>query len=1041
MSKPLYLTRLQARQFRSFRDLDIPLEAGAGVLIVQGSNGLGKSSLFHGVEWLLTDKIEHFRKAEHANRVGRYLCRWKKPTSEPASMSMTFSDGQSLTRSLAKRTSRRSELSGVENVADYLKRPDWVPQIRDLSQYLLLTHVLAQTSLSRFAHRDAGERFNILHDAARSEVEDLIARNLHGVGTTSPARAFTKVQNKLLDEIKTLAQALDLEARAWDESQISGAIDDDAAASLARRINDLLHQAGGARPGAARAVPAGETDPVALAVAVDQIGVALRRGATQLTEARRLRAVYAETGETLAAAKSALTAAGVQVDAFPGEEIRAQTIRAALTPRLQSAEGALAETAQQSARINDLKALVGRRPELAAQHSVAQDSVSDWNKRHKAAVWANRVAERRSGRVNGLDQELIALSVQGQAAERDLAAIRGALDTRVQLDRAMIELKLLETAGPDWETGVDRVQREIDVANAEIARLTPIVASLREAADAISAAVVAIVSHLPGDACACPVCDTTFRTPVEFRDRAQGAAARLAPELKRQQAALDSVLQRRADYLSDLIGRTAVYEAVMGAREVLETLEADWSLKLGGLTRLTAEDQSVHRLEQLAKEIETDLAALRPRTDLVRGRLAILTHDQVVNYTVAAAEAARGRDAALSGLYAAERALTDLERDMATADADIGRLAEALFGLRDIDDDAIARECDAAAVAATSAREHLDRVRQEIDAADFQLSQLMTRRAALEAERSLLAGRVQEVESERAVLSAQWAELQDLGPIDEPAGLTLSRSEMDHAQAQAAFDEAEIQLEALRTGRLAWSRQKGHAEALSQLRALVEAAVNAPRDDVRASAEIVLAKKRARRDTVIQAKGLAASASDSIASTLDAFNAENIRPLGRLMTRINQAILADPRIGIALNVKARKIHQASLKEGELPQDLGDIDPLLVHSEGQMAALAVSLLCAASLTFPWSRWKALVLDDPLQHNDAIHASAFADFIGNLVKAEDYQVLLSTHELAQAEFLERKFKSRGIPCTTVHLTGMGNHGVTGVIRGPEHLQATG
>lgn len=156
---------------------------------------------------------------------------------------------------------------------------------------------------------------------------------------------------------------------------------------------------------------------------------------------------------------------------------------------------------------------------------------------------------------------------------------------------------------------------------------------------------------------------------------------------------------------------------------------------------------------------------------------------------------------------------------------------------------------------------------------------------------------------------------------------------------------------------------------------------------------------------------------------VEEFNAEYIEPLGRLTKQINQAILCDPRIGIDFHVKKKKIEQSASRAGELPADLGPIDPILVHSEGQMAALAVSMLCAASLTYPWSRWRALVLDDPLQHNDAIHASAFADLIGNLVTARQYQILLSTHDLAQAEFLQRKFDARRIPCAVLNLLGRG------------------
>jgi exonuclease SbcC len=95
----------------------------------------------------------------------------------------------------------------------------------------------------------------------------------------------------------------------------------------------------------------------------------------------------------------------------------------------------------------------------------------------------------------------------------------------------------------------------------------------------------------------------------------------------------------------------------------------------------------------------------------------------------------------------------------------------------------------------------------------------------------------------------------------------------------------------------------------------------------------------------------------------------------------------------------------------------------------MAALGVSMLAAASLTYPWSRWRSLILDDPLQHNDAIHASAFADLMGNIVRYHRYQLLLSTHDVAQAEFLRRKFESRRIPCSLLNLLGLGGKGSNG------------
>ena len=39
----------------------------------------------------------------------------------------------------------------------------------------------------------------------------------------------------------------------------------------------------------------------------------------------------------------------------------------------------------------------------------------------------------------------------------------------------------------------------------------------------------------------------------------------------------------------------------------------------------------------------------------------------------------------------------------------------------------------------------------------------------------------------------------------------------------------------------------------------------------------------------------------------------------------------------------------------------DLPPQIVLSEGQLAANGFSILCAASTAYPWSRWRALLLD--------------------------------------------------------------------------------
>jgi ABC-type nitrate/sulfonate/bicarbonate transport system ATPase subunit len=69
----------------------------------------------------------------------------------------------------------------------------------------------------------------------------------------------------------------------------------------------------------------------------------------------------------------------------------------------------------------------------------------------------------------------------------------------------------------------------------------------------------------------------------------------------------------------------------------------------------------------------------------------------------------------------------------------------------------------------------------------------------------------------------------------------------------------------------------------------------------------------------------------------------------------------------------------------------------------------------------------LLDDPLHHNDIIHAAAFVDLMRNLVERKGHQLLMSSHERNEAEFISRKFDPAGIPCSVLELTAPSRTGV--------------
>ena len=212
----VYLNRIRLEQYRTFKTLDIGLPDGPGVLVVHGSNGIGKSSMFDGLEWALTDKIDHFRDADGVKKVGSYLCRWRQGAPGPTSVTLDFSGGNSVSRTLSSSRATKSTVAGtIPNITEFLRDDGWDRDISELSSYLLLTHFLGQSTKSRLTNREPGERFDILKEAAQSKQVEEIAKALHGKGNTKASRAFTDRIDDLNKEVTALRNLLETESSLW----------------------------------------------------------------------------------------------------------------------------------------------------------------------------------------------------------------------------------------------------------------------------------------------------------------------------------------------------------------------------------------------------------------------------------------------------------------------------------------------------------------------------------------------------------------------------------------------------------------------------------------------------------------------------------------------------------------------------------------------------------------------------------------------------------------------------------------------------------
>lgn len=1034
MSDSVYLTNIRLSQFRSFAKLDIDLPAEPSVLIVHGSNGLGKSSLFNALEWTLTDKIDHFRDVNGAKKAGKYLCRWRDGADETRA-SMTFCDGSSIERMLSSADAAQSTQGGnIRDIGAFLKAPAWSQTIQSLQHYLLLTHFLGQSTLSRLTHRTAAERFDVLKEAAQSREIEQIAVALHGKGNTTTLKAFTRRIEQLEREVARLEELLAQEAELWEGGLATGALDPSSAATFDRTIFVEIEAAR-----AELALPpilGNSTDAIAhneLNALRDDARSQIRDRETQLRRGAQLVEGWERQTALLTEASTALEKTQAEQTQLAVRSLQLEAVR---IPQQRAAAQALDVVTAAVARFNLLTRLFAAVDYNRMQCNAAASAATEVE-----AAEASRLAAEHDASVLSRRATIVArLRIDTDHAAKELAEAHRQRDQcnqwlhRVEgLDQLRRTLNDDRVGYPDLEQTVRRLEiSEQDARSREYSQREAL-HYLQEATGEISHAVTAIAARLPGDATDCPVCATHFDEPSHLRERVSGAANRLAPLLLAHEQHVARTIEEREALTAKLADGRAVLARICEAEariaaeaEAIADLEA--SFGVAGTLDLVMVTQRRDGALQDAGRLSWRLR----RLEYWRHRLAAISGTPLSQALAVAEkrrdELARIKESASRRAGLARQAANAALADVATHEGMLG-----LDGSKPNDGHEQALVAGQKALA--QAQEDSDQATKALAQTDAALSEARIHDASLTARISDITLRMKGHRDAFDDDRRAWAALGFTGA--QPNKAEVDGGNAAIVRASERLDRAQDMMRRRADGVAAWVRQESHRSALERLREAIDGAPNSSRDQIRTAAETLAGTQRRLKEATTETKGIARAASHDMLDQVAGFNLAYIEPLDGLMKQINQAILCDPRIGIELQVKNKKIEQVAYKTGEVPAGMGDIDPALVHSEGQMAALGVSMLAAASLTYPWSRWRALVLDDPLQHNDAIHASAFADLMSNIVRDRGYQLLLSTHDAAQAEFLRRKFESRRIPCTLLNLLGAGQEGVEWTLRRPRTL----
>ncbi len=107
-----------------------------------------------------------------------------------------------------------------------------------------------------------------------------------------------------------------------------------------------------------------------------------------------------------------------------------------------------------------------------------------------------------------------------------------------------------------------------------------------------------------------------------------------------------------------------------------------------------------------------------------------------------------------------------------------------------------------------------------------------------------------------------------------------------------------------------------------------------------------------------------------------------------------------------------------------------LNPQFLFSSGQRRATGLAFLLSINLSLAWSRWRSILLDDPVQHVDDFRTVNLAEVLAQLV-GSGRQVVIAVEDAALAELLARRMPVMGFGEASRLTLGLGQEGCSAIV----------
>lgn len=954
---------------------DTTIELSRGATILLAPNGTGKTAIFEAIEFGLTGKI---------SRLGENLSPIIRDSQDMARVSLDFGDVQA--------SAQVRKIGDVERTGDLSPLfPGINPE--DIPFLLRLTHLLDQREGEWLVKADA--------KVAGSQ----LARLPIGKDGTQVSAALGGIRRALTEQLKQAKSALETLEAEFGEWQ-SLTLERDLAASqsqgalrskenIAESISDIARQAQSFEQ-----LPAGLLVPPLGQDGLETVHDALE----QLVQAK------------LDRLRDQITALA-EVDGLIGRFVSEQA-------RSEQLGNDLITVTQELAKKKQDRTLVAANHERLQQELVAaegeRDAIGQQLNRHVNESQAKEAVDQRKQVLETADKTLTSaesmastlrrehegneqLSVQHDLINRQRKAL-------LQIDADLLTAhQLLERweqtlqhvadvtgsiSGEEAQEDVLQEQLRTAVSSRVVVEAEELATkshheTLTSAADSIRQAVASIAAHLPSDRGDCPLCGEEHGA-VGLHERVSKALEAIDPNVVDAERRVKKATDALRECTEAVTHAEAALRACKGRIVELKFQQAGLATDIDDLrTNVLLGGDTVPLVKESIRRREDANALAKLQLDEKQRNLATLPAPEVFDQTKNAYDSAvRALDSARQGRSEASSRLEQATVALAAiiADAPPAQTLEAL---------SLAQNQNANQIADLSAK--VTAVQSALDRQQVQLTDVTNRASDLETQ-------LFDAQSRLATVRAFWRQLSF--PGDPTAEVASSRE----AQLQSSVTELARHIETLQNIKIeigAWSK-------LEQAR-LAQSLLDRRRGELSEDEFTANLGQRVENEQSSQKRlSLLSDAMDTLNQYLSTEIANVQKHVLAVVPRwqaLLKRVVREQRF-TGTNLDFRSAYRKERAEVSVPLH-GELVPVpAIASEAQLTDLQLTFLLSMALDHQWSSWRGLLLDDPTQHHDLVHAASVFDVLRDYIVDHGFQVVIATHDALQARYFMRKLQNDGI-----------------------------